>query len=259
MSGARRRIGFHHRNAKEFNWLFNNEHIGYHSDRLNKLAHYLKFIDHLGMPRPARLDFGLTHHRIERLNPTLAERLPHPFVAVVMGSSWPSKDWPYRNYRDLVQRLLERKTLGVVLVGDRSQGAAARQLAAEIPTRRLLPLAGKTSLPEVTGILQAAAAGIGPDSGPGHLAAAVGTPYVSLFGPTAPERVAPYGCEDLVVQTAEPCRRCYHKRCPLTPQPCMAAITAPMVLERLDLALSRNVVKQRHTPPAKPEAQGKRP
>ena len=237
MSGARRRIGFHRRNAKEFNWLFNNDPIAYQGDHLNKLEHYLKFIEHLGMPRPQRLDFGLSHHRIERLNPALAERLPHPFVAVVMGSSWPTKDWPEEHYRKMVRLLLDQKQLGVVLIGDRSQAAAAHRLVSEMPSNRLLSLAGTTSLPEVTGVLQAAAAAVGPDSGPGHLAAAVGTPYVSLFGPTAPERVAPYDCEDLVVQTPEPCRGCYRKRCPLPTQTCMAAIMPAMVLPKLDEAL----------------------
>ncbi len=48
LSGARRRIGFNRRNAKEFNWIFNNEHIGYFSDDLPKIRHYLKFTEHLG-------------------------------------------------------------------------------------------------------------------------------------------------------------------------------------------------------------------
>jgi lipopolysaccharide heptosyltransferase II len=238
MSGARRRIGFHRRNAKEFNWLFTNDPIAYQGERLNKLAHYLKFIEHLGIPRPARLDFGLSHYRIDRLNPALAEHLPRPFVAVVMGSSWTTKDWPYERYRDLVRLILEQKQLGVVLIGDRSQAPAADRLISEMPSKHLLPLAGRTSLPEVTGVLQAAAAAVGPDSGPGHLAAAVGTPYVSLFGPTAPERVAPYRCEGLVVQTPEPCRGCYRKRCPLPTHACMAAITPAMVLPKLDEALA---------------------
>lgn len=239
LSGAKRRVGFHRRNAKEFNWLFNNDRIGYYSDRLNKLDHYLKFMDHLGLPRPDRLDFGLMHHRIERLNPSIAVRLPDSFVAVVMGSSWPSKDWIYDGYRDLVRHILQEKKLGVVLIGDRSQMAQADRLSAEFGPSELFNLAGKTSLPEVTGILQSAAAGIGPDSGPGHLAAAVGTPYVSLFGPTAPQRVAPFGCEDLVVQAPLPCLGCYRKRCPLKNQMCMTGITAEMAAEHLDMALSR--------------------
>jgi len=237
LSGAKRRIGFHRRNSKEFNWLFNNDHIPWYSDRLNKLEHYLKFATYLGIPRPARLDFGLAHHRIDVLNPTLAARLPSPFVAMVMGSSWPSKDWTYEGYRNLAGLILQRGEHGIVLVGDGSQKANAGRLEAEIASPGLLNLTGATSLPEVTGILQAAAAGVGPDSGPGHLAAAVGTPYVSLFGPTAPERVAPYACEDLVVQTPAPCAGCYRKHCPLKNRTCMAAITAEMVMASLDRAL----------------------
>jgi ADP-heptose:LPS heptosyltransferase len=237
LSGAKRRIGFHRRNAKELNWLFNNEHIPWYSDRLNKLEHYLKFTTYLGIPCPDSLDFGLAHHAIERLNPPLATRLPHPFISVVMGSSWPSKDWTFLGYNELVRRILEEGKFGVVLIGDRSQANLADRLAKRFASPRILNLAGTTSLPEVTGILQAAAAGIGPDSGPGHLAAAVGTPYVSLFGPTTPERVAPYRCKDLVIQAPEPCFGCYRKRCRLKGITCMASITPDMVLPKLDQAL----------------------
>ncbi len=60
LSGAKRRIGFHRRNAKEFNWLFNNEHIGYYSDDLPKISHYLKFTEYLGLSEPEKLEFGFS-------------------------------------------------------------------------------------------------------------------------------------------------------------------------------------------------------
>ena len=96
---------------------------------------------------------------------------------------------------------------------------------------------GKTSILELVAVLKAAVAGVGPDSGPGHLAAAVETPYVSLFGPTSPRRAAPYNCEHLVVQSELSCVSCYKKKCPDLDRLCMRLISVESVQEKLSLAL----------------------
>lgn len=237
-SGAPRRIGFHPRDAKELNWIFNTERIPRLGDRISKLEHYFQFGVHLGIPSPATPDFGLAPLAARPLAPDLQARLPERYVAVVMGSSWPSKDWVYEGYADLVRRIGSCTDLGVVLVGDRSQQATAARLSAEVGLVRLVNLAGATDLIALAGVLGRAAAAVGPDSGPGHLAAAVGTPYVALFGPTRPERVAPYGCEHLVVRAPAGCRNCYKKSCRLPRRDCMETITAQMVYERLADALA---------------------
>jgi ADP-heptose:LPS heptosyltransferase len=101
----------------------------------------------------------------------------------------------------------------------------------------------KTSLLELVAILKAAAVGVGPDSGPGHLAAAVGTPYVSLFGPTSPKRVAPYGSEHLVVESGVSCAPCYKKECPGLEKLCMRLVTVEAVEEKLSEALAMRGIK----------------
>ena len=127
--------------------------------------------------------------------------------------------------------------LGIVLVGDGNQMPLARKIHADFATERLVDLTGRTSLTELAALLGQAAAGIGPDSGPGHLAAAVGTPYVALFGPTPPGRVAPYRCEELAVAADTACAACYRKQCPLPACTCMTAITPAMVMDKLKTAL----------------------
>ena len=99
-------------------------------------------------------------------------------------------------------------------------------------------MVGKTSLLELVAVLKAATVGVGPDSGPGHLAAAGGTPYVSLFGPTAPARTAPYGSEHLVVQSGVSCAPCYKKRCPGLGRLCMRLISVEAVHKKLSEALA---------------------
>ena len=149
-----------------------------------------------------------------------------------------TKNWHEDGYRQLVAHIVRNMPLGVALVGDKSQMPLARRICADIATDRLVDLTGRTSLTELTAILSRAAAGIGPDSGPGHLAAAVGTPYVALFGPTPPGRVVPYGCEHLAVVTDTDCAACYRKQCPLPECTCMRAITPARVIDKLEKALS---------------------
>jgi lipopolysaccharide heptosyltransferase II len=238
LSGAERRIGFHRKNTKEFNWLFNNEQIDYYSDELPKIRHYLKFTEYLGLPEPATLKFGLESLKFKELSPPVAAAMRQPFAVLVLGSSWESKDWSFEGYLDLVRCIMKIQAWHVVLVGDRSQEEKAGILCKRIKEPGLIDLTGKTSLIELAAVLKAAAVGIGPDSGPGHLAAAVGTPFVSLFGPTSPKRTAPFGYEDLVVSSHKSCAPCYKKRCPLNSRQCMADIAVEAVKQKVTQALA---------------------
>jgi ADP-heptose:LPS heptosyltransferase len=241
ISGARRRIGFHRRNAKELNWVFNNEHIPYCSENRSKLDHYLKFTEHLGLPDPNTLDFGLAALDVKRTAPQQVVKIQNTFIAVVMGSSWESKDWNFDGYYNFVQYIIENQNHHVVLLGGNSQRPLAARLIEKLNSLRVLDLTGN-SLVEMTAVLKAAAAAVGPDSGPGHLAAAVGTPYVTLFGPTPANRHAPYGCEHLIVQSDLKCAPCYKKQCPEDNNRCMVNIEIEDVAQKISRALG--------TPPA---------
>ena len=160
-----------------------------------------------------------------------------PYAAIVLGTSWETKNWHFEGYDNLVRRILADGNLNVVLVGDSTQLALATDIAAKFKETDLINLVGSTSLLELAAVLKAATVGIGPDSGPGHLAAAVETPFVTIFGPTSPQRTAPFGYEDLVVTSEMNCAPCYKKRCPERHQECMYIINAEMVMEKLSKAL----------------------
>ena len=100
------------------------------------------------------------------------------------------------------------------------------------------PVAGSTSLRDLIGILGRARIVFGPDSGPMHMAAALGTPVVSLWGATSPLRSAPYGAEDLVLVGPVACHPCYLRRCPVG-RLCMQLITVEPVLAALEAGLAR--------------------
>ncbi|NNL41081.1 MAG: glycosyltransferase family 9 protein, partial [Desulfobacterales bacterium] len=159
-------------------------------------------------------------------------------IAVVIGTSWESKEWFFEGYVELVNKILSTRDRHVVLLGDQSKTKYAAALCQKVDSDRLINLMGKTSLLELAAVLKAAKAGVGPDSGPAHLAAAVGTPFVTLFGPTPPRRLAPYKCEHLVVQSDINCTSCYKKKCPDLDRKCMRLISANEVMEKLAEALT---------------------
>ncbi|MCP4370873.1 MAG: glycosyltransferase family 9 protein, partial [Deltaproteobacteria bacterium] len=77
LSGAKRRIGFNRNNAKELNWIFNNEHIEDVGDELllPKWRHYLKFTEYIGLPEPAFIDFGFASLDVETIAPSIITRI----------------------------------------------------------------------------------------------------------------------------------------------------------------------------------------
>ncbi len=221
------RVGFHRRNAKELNWLWNTHTIEPVEPRGWKLEQYLRFAALLELPEVAP-SFGIRLEPDEEARVTaLLATVRRPFGAFFLGSTWESRLWFPEGFAKVGDEL-DRLGFDSVLLG----GADAVGIAAE--TRRFaratpLDLTGKTTLRESYGILARARVAIGPDSGPMHLAAAAGTPVVSLWGATTPARSAPSGSEDLVLVGRVACAPCYRRTCPIGRQ-CMQQITPARVL-----------------------------
>lgn len=221
---SKRRIGFHPRNAKEFNWLFNTETIEFYDGSLSKIWHYQKFLDYLQLKPQSPLDFGIEIKEQAFL-------LPDKYLSLVLGSSWESKDWIYN--QELVQLILKNSTLNIVLLGDKSKLAEAVAIENNLKSDRVKNLVGQTKLSELPFILKNSVLAVGPDSGPGHIASAVGTRYIGLFGPTSPDRVAPYGSEGLVIQSKISCAGCNFRSCPGLSKLCMQLIRPELVWKKI--------------------------
>ena len=239
LSRSRQRIGFHRKNSKELNWLFNNASIGYYSNELSKLDHYFKFTRYLGLADPARVNFGISDWDARKHLPRVLMDLDDPLISIVLGSRWESKNWLTQGYIHLVQHILADEALRVAMIGDAAHNTAAAEISEHIKAKALVNLVGTTSLLELAAVLKFSTLVVGPDTGPGHLAAAMGTPYISLFGPTSPIRTAPYGCEHLVVKTQLDCMPCYEKKCPLHTRKCMADIRVEQIVDKLNQVLNR--------------------
>ncbi|MFO7885355.1 MAG: glycosyltransferase family 9 protein [Desulfobacteraceae bacterium] len=245
ISSARYRIGFHPGNAKEGNWIFNNTYIPWCDEFYPKIQHYLKFAQYLGdtqsafpnQKQPECLDFGISFSRLLSTASHVLSKTKSPFIAMVLGSTWVSKEWHFDNYADLIKKIFDTTDLYIVLVDTMAKYDMACNLEKVTDSSRLINLVGQTSVPELAAVLRCAQAGIGPDCGSAHIAAAAGTPYITLFGPTSPERTAPFGSEHLVVTKNLPCAPCYKKKCPGKNTVCMGFIGAEDVMDRLHTAL----------------------
>ncbi len=230
-SGAPRRIGFHAKDAKEFNWIFNTEYVDPQGEAISKVDHYQTFLKPLGLPIPQQLTSGLEAITLDGVDAPWAEGLRRePYVGLILGSSWDSKDWPIEGYEGLLSIMPEET---VVFLADKSKVEMAAKLE-QVKTRaKVVNLAGKTNLKELVALVSGARILVGPDSGPGHIAGAVGTRHVTIFGPTPWVRNAPRGSEDLTLTANVGCSPCKRRVCPGLGKVCMKLIQPEMVLAKI--------------------------
>jgi ADP-heptose:LPS heptosyltransferase len=153
------------------------------------------------------------------------------------------KQWPEERFRDVAAALVRDRSAAIVLTGtpeDRAQIAVVRDA---LPADRVLDLSGGVDLLTVAAVLQAIDLLVTGDTGPMHLAHAVGTPIVAVFGPSDPARYAPRGLRDRIVRIDLPCSPCNRIRLPParcvghTPD-CLAGIETAAVLAAIDEALA---------------------
>lgn len=237
LSRAPRRIGFHPDDTKEWNWLFNTQYIEARGDSASKIEHYLSFLKVLGFPVPTTVDAGLSHITLQSIGNGWSTTLARPYVGIILGSSRYSKDWPEEGYQGLLERCQIAGIETAVLLGDRSKIEMAARLEATTSPLKIVNAVGKTTLEELVGIIHGARVCVGPDSGPGHIAGALGIPHVTLFGPTPAARNAPRGSEDLSIVSAIGCSPCRRRVCPGLDKLCMRLISPDAVQERLRVAI----------------------
>ncbi len=169
-------------------------------------------------------------------------RLPGavPRIGFVPESRWPSKNWPPERFAELAVCLHQRLGGTMVLLGDRRDSVTGAALAAGLPDTAFQNLSGTLDLVQLGGVLQALDLVITNDTGPMHMAAAVGTPVVALFGPTDPGRTGPWGTHHRVLraEVMPDCAPCFQRHCPCRSGVCLTGITVAAVLAAALQALS---------------------
>jgi heptosyltransferase-2 len=166
---------------------------------------------------------------------------PIPLLALAPGSAWATKQWPH--YPELARRIAPRVQLAII--GGPEDGDAARAIAAAAAAAspsRIIDATGRLSPLASAELIGRAAAVVSNDSLPQHLASAMGTPTLTIFGPTVPEfgfgPLAP--CSTTAGVNTLPCRPCHHHgppRCPLRHWRCMRTL-GPAQVETLLIAMT---------------------
>ncbi len=168
------------------------------------------------------------------------------YAVLAPGANWPNKRWPTQSYAALSDWLYDQKVIPVFVGGPGDEG-----MTAEIESQAQLPpinLVGRTNLKQLAAVIRGAAAMVGGDTGPVHLAAGLGVPTVMLMGPTDANRNGPYGQPENAIEVNRPCRYCWKRACPKGID-CLASIQVSQVTEKLDPLLNKK--EKEPSPPSK--------
>jgi heptosyltransferase II len=180
--------------------------------KLHRAAMYWSLLSTRPVPTALQPKLTIPDEARSRWN---AVRIPRgvgagPLIGVFPGSNAPSRRWPPQSFAALVARLTARGAR-VVVFG----GPAERDLTAQVAGTHAVDLGGQTDLPLLAAGLQACSMVISNDSGPLHVAAAVGTPTISLWGAGDPQVTGPLGPAQRLVRHPElPCVPCARNVCP---------------------------------------------
>lgn len=159
-----------------------------------------------------------------------------PLIAINPMARWKTKLWETESFAALADRLCEELSCQIVFTGSVQDRAVIEEIS-EMMRERPTNLAGRTTLKELAYLYSVCDVLITTDTGPMHIAAAMGCRVIALFGPTDPLRTGPYGREHHVIRTDMECSPCFKKDC--EHMTCMKEITA----EKCFIAVNRVVTR----------------
>jgi ADP-heptose:LPS heptosyltransferase len=185
----------------------------------------LRLLRELGVD-DERIAFPLARVESAALAQVLASTGGQPFALLNPGAAWPNKRWGAERYGEVAAFLRDVRGLAsVVLWGPGEEPLASAVVDASGGSAQMAPPTGLGDLLELS---RAASLMVSGDTGPLHLAAAVGTPIVSIFGPTDPDRNGPWSSRDIAVSRFDSCGCHYDRSCHRSPW-CLASVAVAEV------------------------------
>ncbi len=161
-------------------------------------------------------------------------RFPRPWLAIHPGAKWITKRFPAEKFAQAARQWSNSQRGTVIAVGAPGDQVLAQTMRDELAHQPMLDLVGQTNLRQLAGLLAEVDLLMTNDSGPMHLAAAVGTPTISVFTCTSPIRSGPFGVGHQFLQTSISCRASYQKEC--SHRSCMKELAADQLVPLLDQA-----------------------
>ena len=199
LSGCKKRFGM--ANAREFGRIFYTHKVPQNQDCIHLVDYYLKIVKAAGAS-DVGVQFVLPQDDVaaDSVRKLLAKHSIEPdnYAVLVPGSAREDKRWPIERFAQLADRISSSFGLSVIMAGSAPERSYIEK-SKETANVSVANLAGKTSLAELVALLKDARLVVSGDTGPGHIAAALGVPVVLIFGPTNPARVEPYKRSECVV------------------------------------------------------------
>jgi ADP-heptose:LPS heptosyltransferase len=199
LSGAKQRFGM--ANAREFGGVFYTHKVRQDGNCVHLVDYYLKIVGEMGA-RDLKVEFVLPKRSEagESVKKLLRqENEPEGgYVVIVAGSAHKDKRWPTERFAELADRINERYGLPIVACGTAGEGAIVKDLKG-LARAPITDLSGRTPLKELVELLRGARLVVSNDTGPGHIASALGVPLVMMFSWSNPARISPYGRPECMV------------------------------------------------------------
>jgi ADP-heptose:LPS heptosyltransferase len=240
-SGAPQRLGFPRQLCREpLSAIFTNVHGPLSDPRMHVVDQALELLQALDVTSSERrFSIPLSEadeHFAERVWRELGLGSDIPVVVLYPGAAWATKRWGELNFARLNDMLIRRFQVRTLLTwGPGEEALVQRVVRASAYTPVIAPA---TTLLQLAALLARCRVFVGGDTGPLHLAAAVGTPTVALFGPSSPERNGPYGSGHVVLHHQLPCSHCYQRVC--NHWECMPGIEVETVVRAVGSLLEKD-------------------
>ena len=175
-------------------------------------------------------DFSEEARRVERMLADLGVGSDEPLIALAPVDRLRLRSWPLERFAEAARRLTQAGAGKVLLLGTAAQRDILKPFA-ELLSANLVDLVGRTTIRELAVVLRRARLLLANDSAPLHLAAALGTPVVGVFGPTSIVRARPYGDGHRAIRVELPCSPCEEKSCSNPAQyECLTAVSVDQVV-----------------------------
>jgi len=193
------------------------------------LKHHQSFLTGFAIPiseeDKRKVECFLLSHRIET---------SRPLITINSQAGWMTKLWQPLKMAKLSDRLIENYDAQIVFTGGEDDYQSVEDILS-LMEHKALNISGKTGLKEIAYLLSLSDLMITTDSGPMHIASAMGTPTVALFGPTAPWRTGPYCNNAVIIRNNLSCSPCFKRKCDT--KACMKEISVERVLDAVEKQL----------------------
>ena len=205
---------------------------------LHEVHRYLRVLELINIHESnTKLEFWHTDADRHAVSQILAAHGITPkeyLIGVNLGTTWRTKRWYIENFAEVTTQVQKRFGARILLTGSPTEIPLGEALAG-IAKVEAINLIGKTTLMQLGALIESCNLYLTCDSGPMHIAAAVGTPTIALFGPTSPIRHGPYGENHEVIEKPVECRPCYKRNCIRKDQPylCMTEIDPNEVIAQI--------------------------